>query len=145
MSYFSYVYRIQYKKPLSNSNNDQSSIRNLFHLQLSVYERQSAEKALTHDISSEKLMVLLLHVNSGKRVKKMQLTLISEPWLCIRPNSTECFYDLCMQRILVLILRVFQERSQLHFHSFQQLKIEYHTVRLRERHTLTMACITGFK
>ena len=71
---------------------------------------------------------MIWHYNSGKKVEKMQLTLVSEPWFCIRPNSTKRFYDLCMQRILVLILRVFQERSQLHFHSFQQLKIGHRTV-----------------
>lgn len=54
-----------------------------------------------------------------------KLTFISKSWLSIWTDSSKGFYYFCVQRVLVLILGIFQERGQLHFDSFQKLKRKY--------------------
>lgn len=49
------------------------------------------------------------------------LTLVSEAGLCIWSNSPECPDDLYVQRVLILVLGVFQEGCQLHFYTLLQL------------------------
>lgn len=48
-------------------------------------------------------------------------TLVSEARLCIRPNPSKRPDNLHVQRVLILVLRVFQEWSQLHLYTLQQL------------------------
>ena len=47
--------------------------------------------------------------------------LIPKARLCIRSDPSKCPDDLHVQRVLVLVLRVFQEWRQLHFYALQQL------------------------
>lgn len=51
----------------------------------------------------------------------MLRTLVPEAGLRVGPYSAECPDDLHVQRVLILILRVLEERSQLHFYTLQQL------------------------
>lgn len=51
-------------------------------------------------------------------------TLVSETWLCVRPNSPKRPYNFHVQRVLILVLRVLEERRQLHFYTLQQLHIK---------------------
>lgn len=121
---------IQYKKLSTKYNNiDQITEINLFHVQLTanmkVWQGNYTQQILKGVSGFDCVLKF------REKVKIMQLTLISESGFCIRTNSAKCFYDLCVQRMLVLILRVFQERSQLHLHSFQQLKIRYYIIILQ--------------
>lgn len=48
-------------------------------------------------------------------------TVVPEAGLCVGSDPAERPDDLHVQRVLVLVLRVLQERGQLHFHPLQQL------------------------
>lgn len=60
-------------------------------------------------------------VSQRELVKVWQHKLVSEARLCIRSDPPERPDDLHVQRVLILVLRVFQERCQLHFNTLQQL------------------------
>lgn len=49
-------------------------------------------------------------------------TVVSEARLCVRTDPSKRPDDLHVQRVLILVLRVFKERRQLHFHTLQQLR-----------------------